>query len=135
VQALERGGTFVWLVMSMRSMGDVLRLAGETAEARECYLRALDLAAPHGMRVQATDALSGLAALESADERHEAALRLVSAAYTIRAGTGDVAPRRTVELEAVESRARRNLDEDAAIRATEIGRQVSLDRLDRILDR
>jgi tetratricopeptide (TPR) repeat protein len=134
VERNEQGGTYVWLVVTLRALGDVLRLAGDTSEARSAYLRALEIAAPREMRLIAAESLGGLAVLESEAGRHEHALRLASASTTIREAAGAMARRRDAELEAVLTRAMDHLDARIVSRAQEAGRTARLDHVNELLD-
>jgi predicted ATPase/class 3 adenylate cyclase len=130
----EQGGTYVWLVVTLRALGDVLRLAGDTSEARSAYLRALEIAAPREMRLIAAESLGGLAVLESEAGRHEPALRLAAASIAILEASGGVARRRDAELEAVVTRAKDHLDARIVSRAQKTGKAIRLDHVNKLLD-
>ena len=127
------GGARIWLVLSLRSLGEVLRLAGDARGAREAYLRALRIAVPRGMRLYVPDQVAGLAALASADEEHEQALRLAAASRALRALAGRPASRRGPDLGAVEAAGVRALSEAAAERARAEGAGVGPERVEEVI--
>jgi tetratricopeptide (TPR) repeat protein len=130
----EGGGTFVWLVLTLRCQGDVLRLAGKAKQASESYLRALEIGAPRQMRFYAAECLAGLAALLSEAGRHELALRLVGASRALRESTGAPTSKRGPDLGRVAAAATEQIGAEAAARAQDEGAAIDLPQLDEILD-
>jgi tetratricopeptide (TPR) repeat protein len=133
VELNERGGTYVWLVVCLRSLGDVLRLAGDATGARSAYRRSLEIASPRGIRLIAAESLGGLAALESDAGRHENALRLATASRTIRDAIGAVAPRRDADLGTIEAQASARLSAASVATAIDAGRTSSLDQINDLI--
>ncbi|MGH7552199.1 MAG: ATP-binding protein, partial [Longimicrobiales bacterium] len=112
----QDGGRYVWYVIALRCQGDVLRLAGKPMEARESYFRALQVAATRKMRYYAAECLAGLAALASAEGKHEIAMRYAGASRTLRATTGAPDSRRGPDLEPIEATARNSMGAEEAER-------------------
>jgi tetratricopeptide (TPR) repeat protein len=113
----EGGGRYVWYPEALRCQGDVLRLAGKPIQARESYLRGIQVAVSRKMAFYVSECVAGLAALESADGRHEIAMRYVGASRALRATAGASPSRRGPDLRAVEAAAREHISEVEAARA------------------
>ncbi|HEX8696024.1 MAG TPA: tetratricopeptide repeat protein [Longimicrobium sp.] len=133
VELHESTGTHVWLVLSLRVQGDVLRLAGDRSGAREAYLRALRIAVPHGIGFYVPDCLAGLAALASDAAEHALALRLAAASRALRDLAGRPPSPRGPDLDRIEAAAAQALGEPAAERARAEGAGLAPERLDEIL--
>jgi predicted ATPase/class 3 adenylate cyclase len=118
--------TFLWQALCLCSHGDVLRLAGRPAEARESYLRALDIAGSARLRLYAADALAGLAALELSAGRYHTALRNAAAARRLRREAGAPIVRATTDPESMIAEATAPLDDEAAAAALAESESIDL---------
>lgn len=92
-----RGGTEIWLMISLCAYADALRLAGRHGEARDAYVRALGISMPGKLPFYAAESLAGLTVLFTTAGRHELATRLGAAMEAQRAHTGAAPSRRQVE--------------------------------------
>jgi predicted ATPase len=128
----EHSRTHIWLVITLRCQGDVLRITGRHAGAHASYLRALHIAAPRKLRLWASECLAGLADLASQRDEHVAAMRLTGAARAVGAAR---APRshRGPDLERIQALASSAIGADATARALEEGAAVDLLRVESLL--
>lgn len=103
VTLFDQNRTYIWQCICLTVLGDVLRMAGRTGEARDVFFRMVDFALDLRMHPYVADALARLAVLEAEASHPEAALRLIGASRSERAVTGTRASSRGPDLDALET--------------------------------
>ena len=134
VAAHQRGGIYLWRVISYTSRASVERLAGAHAEAQSNYLSALERAHSRGMRFHVSRCAAGLADLASAAGGHDLAARLAGAVRTLRAAMGaPMVPGREPDLDRILEAARDAIGEAALVRALAEGAAQAFDDVRELL--
>jgi tetratricopeptide (TPR) repeat protein len=126
VLARESGNRFA-LAEGVETVGQIHRMLGNYGPSRAAYLEALMLKKEAGNLTGVLTTLFMLSALESAQGRHERALRLFGAASAIKDRVAGIPPMVTLLLGDPVGPARQAMGEAAATKATEDGRAMDPD--------